>query len=221
VLLAPCTAGGKGQRGAHASGANQPASSLGQTKLTRAAGEVPRVRNHSFAICPYKTLEAAVAPVLDVDVLASDPIIIVVITIRAKQRHSLAIELMGRFNARQFEQSRNNISMRRGPTKDLTPPNPRPTNKERNMDVLLDVTRFPRRKPVLANMEAVVRGVDDVSVLHLVRVGFQPLEDVFDQVVDCLQGEDSLAVFVVCACDGGFVHPFQRLYPAAAGSLVE
>ena len=49
--------------------------------------------------------------------------------------------------------------------------NVRATHDQGNIDILFKTTFFPRLKPVLANMVAIVGGIEDVCVFEKVVIG--------------------------------------------------
>lgn len=82
---------------------------------------------------------------------------------------------------------------------------------EGNVDVFFDVARLAGGEAVVADVVAVVAGVDDVGVCEDVWVGFEGCDDVVDDFVDGLEGLEAAAVVVVCVGDLGGVEAGEGL----------
>jgi hypothetical protein len=107
------------------------------------------------------TLNEVLAPEFNVDML----------TLLVGRQHllghgnRLAVEIVAQRNPRQFEQRGHNIRVARGDVLDSTLWNPWATDEEGDIHILFNVTALPRRQTVLADMEPVVCGVDEICVV--------------------------------------------------------
>ncbi|KAI6755634.1 hypothetical protein HG531_004740 [Fusarium graminearum] len=61
-----------------------------------------------------------------------------------------------------------------------------PSNNQRNVDVFFIATLFARLQTMLADMETVVGGIDDISMVQNTSI-FQLLEDIVNQLINCLE----------------------------------
>lgn len=85
----------------------------------------------------------------------------------------LAIEIIVKSNPRKFKKCRHQIGVRGGKRHFVARCDARTTRNERNVDVFLNVASLSRWQSMLANVVAVVRSVEEISVGQYVRVCLQ------------------------------------------------
>jgi hypothetical protein len=111
-------------------------------------------------------------PVFDVNVFA--PLVIARFCEQEIGRNDgdgRSVEIRSDLPTRKRKESRSQIGMRSHNISDFALWNVRATHDQGNIDVLFKTTFFPRLKPVVANMVAVVGGIEDVCVFEKVVIG--------------------------------------------------
>ena len=111
-------------------------------------------------------------PVFDVDVFA--PLVVAGLCeqeIGGNHGDGRSVEIRSDLPTRKRKESRSQIGMRSHNISKFALWNVRATHDQGNIDILFKTTFFPRLKPVLANMVAVVGGIEDVCVFEKVVIG--------------------------------------------------
>lgn len=160
-------------------------------------------------------LHDALAPVLDVDVLGLGRVLGLE---GGRHRDRLAVKVVMEVDAGQREQGGDDVRVGGGLVVGRAAGDARAAHDKGHVDVLLDARRLSRREPVLADVEAVVRGVDDVGVVEQAQ-GVELRDDALDQLVDGLQGLDAPPVEEVHVGDLGGIELGQGGKVAGAALL--
>lgn len=84
-----------------------------------------------------------------------------------------------------------------------------------DVDVFFKATFFARAETVLADVETVVGGVDDVGVVENPG-GFELLDDAFNELIYGLKGAETRAVEVVIVFNDGVIQLWECLNPGSA-----
>jgi len=93
-----------------------------------------------------------------------------------------------------MKQRRHKISMTTRDILNCAFSNTRTADKERDVDIFFYAARFTGREPVLADVEAVVGCINQISVFQYLGVFAETVDDRPDEVVDGLQGLEARAV---------------------------
>lgn len=94
----------------------------------------------------------------------------------------------------------------------------RPAQYERNSDIFLETTGFPRRKSVLGDMETIIRGVDNEGIIDL-SGSFKTCNELVNQLVDTLKGTKALAIIMVIVIYDGLILVWKIMNPTHATRL--
>lgn len=110
-----------------------------------------------------------------------------------------AVKVVSRRDAQQVQESRCQVGMGSDHVGGVVFRDAWSPNDERDVDVLLVAAGLSRLQTMLADVESIVAAVDDVGVVHD-AVCVKTLEETVYQLVDGLEGAQSLAVKVVIEC---------------------
>lgn len=79
--------------------------------------------------------------------------------------NSGTIEIIPRRYTRKMEQSRRQVHMRSDSILHISFSHARSTDEQGNADILLKPASLPGRQSVLANMEPIIGGIDNISII--------------------------------------------------------
>ena len=125
-------------------------------------------------------------------------------------RNRLAVEIVAQGDSRKLEQRGHNVCVARGNGLDGALWNAWTADKERDVHVFFNVAALSRGQAVLADMEPIVCGVDEVRVVQDSRIRAQTIHDGIDEFVYRLQRLQPFAVPVVVVIYFGLVELSDR-----------
>lgn len=153
------------------------------------------------------------APVLDLDMLPG--------LLRARvatSRDGLAVKVSGVLSTGPVNDGGHDVEMRSDKVDGLALGNVGSANHHRHIHIFLVGAALAGGQAVLADVEAVVTGVDDVGVLQHV-VLLQLLDRALDQIIDRLQGLETTTVHDIVLLDFRLVELLGLTHPAGTAWL--
>lgn len=136
-----------------------------------------------------------------------------------RDRDGCPIKILTSRDPRQLKDRRGQINMRRHRILDPAFRNPRTPNEKRHAYILFKTTGLSGRQPVLTNMEPIVGGVDDISIIQFLTL-FDARYERIHQLVHALQGAETRAVEVVVVIHDRLILLRQIPDPTHATGLV-
>lgn len=171
------------------------------------------IKRHAI-LSPKDALSEPKAPKLNGDMFGAR-LNLGIINVNGRAIEVLVVD----FNAGDFQHGGSEIRVRRGSTSDSLRGDARPTDNERHVDVGLEAARLARMQPMLANVVAIVRGVEDEGVFE--HAGFvETSDDRFNNLIYRLQRPETQPLVLVTIINDAIVEFRELRDPAnAAGGI--
>lgn len=137
---------------------------------------------------------------------------------RTRQWNRRSIEALAKWNSRKVEDGGRQVDVCSDCIFGLIAWYTRTADKEGHADIFFKPACFPRRQTVLANMVAIVGGVDNVGIVELVA-GLKTCNQRINKLVHALQSTQTLAVEMIVVIDGRLVLLGEILDPVDSTRL--